>query len=233
MPQIELNSACQQSLYKQLSQNVSDSEEDDSEDEVVRFQSLPRSGGIPSTALYSPTAPQLDNHPILVTPRTEQMYLDHAAAGGGGGRGGVVSGRNILLDMNGSTSDTMAILNDGGINSTNLQDDESAPGHIMGSRKPMGTCRKICFCLSIFVCFASVVIFLWGLPCHSDLTCPVRNQRGSDGAGSRDDEDTSSSRHNWIRNFEKVEFKGVISVTTNGAEGYGKNVIFLYRYTAH
>lgn len=238
MPQIELNSACNQSLYKQLSQNVSDSDDDDSEDEVVRFQSQPRTAanpmGVSATALYSPAGPKLDNHPILVTPRTEQMYLHAATEGGGFAVGSGPNTRNILLDMGSGSgggmcpsSEAVAIFGDGGVNSTNSQDDESA-GHIMGVRKPMGPCRKFCFCLSIFVCFASVGIFLWGLPCHNELTCPARAERSNGGGGGPGDLETQ--RHNWIRDFEKVEFKSVISVTRNGAKGYGKNVIFMYRW---
>lgn len=213
MPQIELN----QSLYKQLAQHVSESDNDDSEDEVIRFQTQPRSAanpqGVSATAMYSP---KLDNHPILVTPRTEQqmMYLNVAGANGVNGRG-----CNILLDLDGgvSTSDTVAILNEG-VNSTNSQDDDASTGHIIGMRKPMSPCRKVCFGLSIFVCFASVVIFLWGLPCNNELTCPARKQAGR-----------LETSHNWIRDFMEVEFKSVISVTRNGAEDTGRNVIFMYR----
>lgn len=234
MPQIELNSAGNQSLYKQLAQNVSDSDDDDSEDEVIRFQTQPRSAanpqGVSATAMYSPTGLKLDNHPILVTPRTEQqLYLNHgsgissAAGMGSNGHGAC----NILLDLDGvvGSSDTVAILNDGGINSTNSQDDDSA-AHFRGVRKPMGPCRKVCFCLSIVVCFASVVIFLWGLPCNNALTCPARGARGR-GEGSGQE-----ASHNWIRDFEKVEFKSVISVTRNAAQG-GRNVIFMYRYRSN
>ena len=218
MPQIEqLNSA-----YKQLSQNISDSEDDSDEDEVVRFQS-PRSAanpqGILATALYSPSAPKLDNHPILMTPSSD-LYL---ASGGSASCG--LNGRNILLDLDGGTaSDTVAILNEGGINSTNSQDDEVAGRFV---RKPMGPCRRFCFCLSILVCFASVVIFLWGLPCTSEFSCPPRHSGSEQPGGGSNGE--NSEAHNWIRDFERVEFKSVISVTTNGMTGPGKNIIFIYR----
>lgn len=213
MPQIELNSVCNQSLYKQLSQNV-DSDDEDSEDEVIRFKSKPRSGpqGVAMASMSSPTAPKLENHPILIAPRTEQIYLNHAAAGRGVGV--TAGGQSILVGTQ------VAILNEGGINSTN-QDDDSADGQIIMERRPMSLCRKICFCLSIFFCFASVVIFLWGLPCNNELTCPVRSGIYQ--------ETLSSPATNWIRDFEKVEFKSVISVSTNGVNGHGKNVIFMYR----
>lgn len=216
MPQIELGgvSSNPSPLYRQLSQNESD------EDELVRFQSPPRTSSVVSTtAKYSPT-PRLDHHPILVTPhRTGQMYLNHSASI----TSGISGGHNILLDLDvSSSSDRIAVLNDGGINSTNAQDDES--GHIMAVRKPMGPCRKFCFCLSIFVCCASVAIFLWGLPCHTDsMSCPLRRSDPNQAGG-----DVDWASHNWIRDFEKVEFKGMISVTPK-TQGYGKNIIFMYR----
>lgn len=220
MPQID------PSIYKQLAQNVSDSEadDDDSEDEVVRFQTQPRSAAHPNGVTAAVYSPKFDNHPILLAPRTEMLLSQ---------------GRHVL-ELDGaaagcvSAHDTIAMLNEGGINSTNTQDDETAVGHIIGGhqRKPMSPCRRVCFYLSIFVCFASVVIFLFGLPCNNELTCPVRNEQGIRGgeSGVAGDEDGPTG-HNWIKQFEKVEFKSVISVTrtTTRRSGGAKNVIFLYR----
>lgn len=252
MPQIELNSSFNQSFYTQLSQNVSDSEDSSDEDELIRFQSPPRAstavsyshGNNAATTAVAPhlvttDAPKRDNHPILMTPHSEEMYLNSAVraatisgSGNGpkslactlnlGGSGGNTSSENSNPTTTTTTtnSDTVAILNDGGVNSTNQQDDETM-GHFL-HRKPMGPCRKICFFLSIVVCFASVALFLWGLPCDNELTCSVLRRSGA-GVGQQDEES-----RNWIRNFDKVEFKSVISVT-NGMPGYGKNLIFMYR----
>lgn len=236
MPQIELNSAFNQSFYTQLSQNVSDSDDDDSEDEVIRFQSPPRpiianhsNGNLTTTTATTPNsafttnAPKL--HPILMTPRTEEeMYLNYSVGSVAVAAGGGPKQLACTLDLDGSTSasDTLAILNDGGMNSTNTQDDESIAPSGQFIRKPMGVCRKICFCLSIFVCVASVVIFLWGLPCDSEATC------GLAGMMSGGDVDQETRSHNWIQHFDNVEFKSVISVA-KGMPGFGRNLIFMYR----
>lgn len=239
MPQIELNSAFNQSFYTQLSQNVSDSDDDDSEDEVIRFQSPPRAtianhsnGKLTTTTTTTPNCAFMTNapklHPILMTPRTEEeLYLNFsvgsvAVATGGGGSGPQQLACTLDLDGSASASDTLAILNDGGMNSTNTQDDESIASSGQFIRKPMGVCRKICFCLSIFVCVASVVIFLWGLPCDSDATCGLVGLMGGK------DGDQEARSHNWIQHFDNVEFKSVISVA-KGMPGYGKNLIFMYR----
>lgn len=231
MPQVELNGAFNQS-YTQLSQNVSDSDDDDdSEDEVIRFQSQPRAAQRPATLATTKVPRLLDNHPILMTPREDVFHNYSVDSVAVGIPGKPVNGHNshrmpCTLDLDGSAgaSDQWAVLNEG-MNSTNNQDDaETSTGHFV--RTPMGPCRKFCFCLSIFVCFASVFVFLWGLPCDSEFTCRAgRAGGGAAGVGAGGEEEAG---HNWIRHFDKVEFKSVISVTA-GTPGYGKNLIFMYR----
>lgn len=208
MPQVELNG--NQSLYTQLSQNISDTGSSSDEDEVVRFQSKKLCGNLaPANALPLDNTTFLPlNHLRQFGPSVAQLAPSHT----------------ILLDLDGS--DAVAILNDG-LNSTNMEaeEDESTSGRLIaadGRKKPMGPCRKVCFYLSILSCFMSVAVFLWALPCDNTLTCPA-SKRGQ--RGGTEDPETS---HNWIRDFEKVEFKSVISVS-DGLSGYGKNLIFMYR----
>lgn len=174
-----------QGFYTQLSQNM-DSESDD--EELVRFKST--------------DARPHKTHPILAATRNEDLYLTNQS---------VIENNN---NANGGTGcpldgDTVAILNQA-TNSTN-HDDEV----ILMPRKPMSPARKACFLLSIFVCFASVITFLWILPCNDDMVCPISHS-------------SLEPSHNWVRDYEKIEFKGIISVT-NGLRGRGKNLIFMYR----
>lgn len=210
MPQVELNG--NQSLYTQLTQNFSDSDSDD-DDEVVRFQSN-KSRGILAPGMANSNVLPLGNPNFLEMSTNQHRQIAPTAP-----LAPSRSSHTILLGLDGS--EAASILNDG-INSTNLQalEEETTSGHfIAASRRPMGPCRKACFCLSIIVCFASVALFLWALPCDNNLTCPAAGRRS---------EEVSEVSHNWIRDFEKVEFKSVISVS-DGVSGYGKNLIFMYR----
>lgn len=192
MPQIELNGGGgAQSVYTQLTQNISDSDSEDNEE--VRFQCNTRRFNM--NQLTAPTIADVSRS---------------------------LSSHTVISDID--ASDVAAIFNNG-VNSTNIQTDdgETRAGHlIIGNQKPMGPLRRICFCISIIICFASIAIFLWAFPCNSDLSCPVRRAGHSDEAGEAD------TGHNWIRDFENVEFKSVISVS-DGVAGYGKNLIFMYR----
>ncbi|XP_058122218.1 uncharacterized protein LOC131281944 [Anopheles ziemanni] len=74
--------------------------------------------------------------------------------------------------------------------------------------------RKCCFVASLAVCFLALIVFLWVIPCSDDLSCPARGER--------------VKTQNWIRNYEKIELKGVINVV-EGVHGKSKNLVFMYR----
>ncbi|XP_062549593.1 uncharacterized protein LOC134214198 isoform X2 [Armigeres subalbatus] len=74
--------------------------------------------------------------------------------------------------------------------------------------------RKCCFVASLAVCFLSLVVFLWVIPCSDDMACPAKAER--------------IMTQNWIRNYEKIELKGVINAV-DGVRGKSKNLIFMYR----
>ncbi|XP_049293890.1 uncharacterized protein LOC125769276 isoform X1 [Anopheles funestus] len=74
--------------------------------------------------------------------------------------------------------------------------------------------RKCCFVASLVICFLAVVVFLWIIPCSDELSCPARGER--------------VKTQNWIRNYEKIELKGVINVV-EGVHGKSKNLVFMYR----
>ncbi|XP_052860113.1 uncharacterized protein LOC128267341 [Anopheles cruzii] len=95
-------------------------------------------------------------------------------------------------------ADNVAILNEAG----------PIPDH------KMSTPRKCCFIASLAVCCLSLVTFLWIIPCSDDLSCPARSER--------------VKTQNWIRNYEKIELKGVINVV-EGVHGKSKNLVFMYR----
>ncbi|XP_055621017.1 uncharacterized protein LOC129765154 [Toxorhynchites rutilus septentrionalis] len=82
------------------------------------------------------------------------------------------------------------------------------------SSKKMSFPRKCCFVASLAVCFLSLVVFLWVIPCSDDMACPARVER--------------TKTQNWIRNYEKIELKGVINVV-EGVRGKSKNLILMYR----
>ncbi|XP_053665585.1 uncharacterized protein LOC128714730 [Anopheles marshallii] len=74
--------------------------------------------------------------------------------------------------------------------------------------------RKCCFVASLVICFLAVIVFLWIIPCSDELSCPARAER--------------VKTQNWIRNYEKIELKGVINVV-EGVHGKSKNLVFMYR----
>ncbi|XP_065086789.1 uncharacterized protein LOC135708615 [Ochlerotatus camptorhynchus] len=82
------------------------------------------------------------------------------------------------------------------------------------SKRKMSFPRKCCFVASLAVCFLSLVVFLWVIPCSDEFACPARAER--------------IKTQNWIRNYEKIELKGVINVV-EGVHGKSKNLIFMYR----
>uniref|UniRef100_A0A2M4CGD2 Putative guanylate cyclase n=1 Tax=Anopheles darlingi TaxID=43151 RepID=A0A2M4CGD2_ANODA len=89
-----------------------------------------------------------------------------------------------------------------------LHETGSLPDH------KMSLPRKCCFVASLAVCFLALVTFLWIIPCSDDLSCPARAER--------------VKTQNWIRNYEKIELKGVINVV-EGVHGKSKNLVFMYR----
>lgn len=91
-----------------------------------------------------------------------------------------------------------------------LQDDIP----IIKSRKSMSPLRKVLFVISILVCFFTIFIFLWVIPCDENLTCPavVRNDGTS----------------NWEKTYHGIELKNAINVV-RGVGGRSKNLIFLFR----
>ncbi|XP_055688684.1 uncharacterized protein LOC129793097 [Lutzomyia longipalpis] len=82
------------------------------------------------------------------------------------------------------------------------------------TKEGMSGSRKVLFFLSIGLCVFVIVGFLWLLPCSDTATC----SSGEKGAKT----------HNWLRDYEKIELKGVIN-TAAGLKGRGKNLIFMYR----
>ncbi|XP_001849162.2 uncharacterized protein LOC6039568 [Culex quinquefasciatus] len=88
--------------------------------------------------------------------------------------------------------------------------------HEAGSipERKMSVPRKCCFVASLLVCFLSLVLFLWVIPCSDEMACPAKAER--------------TKTQNWIRNYEKIELKGVINVV-EGVRGKSRNLIFMYR----
>lgn len=80
--------------------------------------------------------------------------------------------------------------------------------------RKMSVPRKCCFVASLMVCFLSLVLFLWVIPCSDVMACPAKAER--------------TKTQNWIRNYEKIELKGVINVV-EGVRGKSRNLIFMYR----
>lgn len=160
----------------------------------------------------------------------------HHQSGGRFGRGGGFT--TTAIAMNGTTTvkggsrnhvlggDGMAIGNslyNGLASPSDVEDangvfhaDNVAILHETGSLsgRKMSFPRKCCFVASLAVCFLSLVVFLWVIPCSDDLACPARGER--------------VKTQNWIRNYEKIELKGVVNVV-EGVRGKSKNLIFMYR----
>lgn len=80
--------------------------------------------------------------------------------------------------------------------------------------QPMSSMRKLCFIVSIFVCLLTVVLFVWVLPCSDGDACSAENEH--------------IQTHNWLRNYERVELKGMINVV-RGVRGRSMNLVFMYR----
>ncbi|EAA11488.4 AGAP005946-PA [Anopheles gambiae str. PEST] len=163
-------------------------------------------------------------------------------SGGGGGSSGARGGIPTAIMMNGmkgrpvaevratvgsagGTENGGAALYNGGY-PPSPSDVEDASGvfhadnvailHEAGSipDRKMSFPRKCCFVASLVVCFLAVVVFLWIIPCSDELSCPARAER--------------VKTQNWIRNYEKIELKGVINVV-EGVHGKSKNLVFMYR----
>lgn len=89
------------------------------------------------------------------------------------------------------------------------------PGSLLRSKlkKPqrqMSNTRKFFFCLSILVCFLTIAIFLWVLPCSTEYECPVRIS-------------------NWDKQLESFELIGRISTIRNKYKHVvGLGVLFLW-----
>lgn len=81
-------------------------------------------------------------------------------------------------------------------------------------KQPMTPLRKLCLASSIIVCFMTVIIFLWVLPCADDATCPA----------ARPKHHLSS----WEKDYEGIELMGPINIV-NGLPGKCKNLVFLFR----
>lgn len=95
---------------------------------------------------------------------------------------------------------------------TNMLDD--APMIKDGYRKPMSHLRKLFFSLSILICFLTIVVFLWVLPCSEDETCPSVSHQMK----------TSS----WEKPYHGIELMGPINVV-KGVTGHSNNLVFLLR----
>lgn len=95
---------------------------------------------------------------------------------------------------------------------TNMMDD--SPMIKDGYKKPMSPIRKFFFTLSILICFLTIVVFLWILPCSEDATCPAVIQK--------------SKISNWEKPYHGIELMGPINVV-KGISGYSKNLVLLFR----
>lgn len=72
----------------------------------------------------------------------------------------------------------------------------------------MSLARKYCFLFSILVCFLTIAIFLWVLPCSDYDTCPMHIS-------------------NWENQHEDLEFKGRINVVKSAfANSYNVALLF-------
>lgn len=82
-----------------------------------------------------------------------------------------------------------------------------------GYKKPMSTIRKIFFVISILICFLTIIIFLWVLPCSADATCAVT---------------TSKHSSSWEKAYHGIELMGPINIV-KGLPGHCKNLVVLFR----
>ncbi|XP_055603605.1 uncharacterized protein LOC129751876 [Uranotaenia lowii] len=160
-------------------------------------------GGVLVSATGGPGAG--NGHQMSVASRNHQHQM--AINGSGGEKGNAFS--NSLYNGLASPSD---VEDANGV----FHADNVAILHEAGSvgERRMSFPRKCCFVASLVVCFMSLVVFLWVIPCSDDLACPARAER--------------TKTQNWIRNYEKIELKGVINVV-EGVRGKSKNLVFMYR----
>lgn len=92
--------------------------------------------------------------------------------------------------------------------SVSILQDDKFPEH-------MSILRKFFFILSIFVCFLTVVIFLWILPCSELGQCAASNK-------------IKVKKSSWENPYHDIELKGGINVV-DGAPGREKNLVLLFR----
>lgn len=78
----------------------------------------------------------------------------------------------------------------------------------------MSFMRRCAFIASILVCFFTVIVFLWGIPCSNVGSCS-RN-------------DWQEKTINWEFPYEEIELSGAVQVV-DGALPHTKNLIFIYR----
>ncbi|XP_077296609.1 uncharacterized protein LOC143918545 [Arctopsyche grandis] len=97
---------------------------------------------------------------------------------------------------------------DSNIESVSILQDDKIP-------ERMSILRKFFFVLSIFVCFLTVIIFLWVLPCSEFGQCSVSNS-------------VKLKKSSWENPYHDIELKGAISVV-DGAPGRDKNLVLLFR----
>lgn len=97
---------------------------------------------------------------------------------------------------------------------SDLTDDNIAILQKTPTKPSMSFLRKCCFIFSIQMCFVTVFVFIWALPCSDQLACPVRNEE--------------IRTHKWIREYEDIELKGMINVV-DGRRGRSKNLVLMYR----
>ncbi|XP_044736266.1 protein FAM234A [Chrysoperla carnea] len=103
---------------------------------------------------------------------------------------------------------------DNGFPNIHLQDDVPIIKDGGKTTNRMSPLRQFLFVSSILLCFLTIFIFVWVLPCDEDLTCPsvIRNEYTS----------------NWEQTYHGIELKNVISVVS-GVSGRSRNLVFLFR----
>lgn len=78
--------------------------------------------------------------------------------------------------------------------------------------EPMSQTRKVFFLISIFGTILLVLVFLL-LPCESNCVAPTGYIK----------------TRNWMRSYEKMEFKGDINTVVQVEGPHPRNLVFLYR----
>lgn len=95
-----------------------------------------------------------------------------------------------------------------------LTDDNIAILQEIPSKPPMTFLRKCCFILSLQLCFVTIFVFIWILPCSDRFSCPIQSEE--------------ILTHKWMREYEDIELKGMINVV-DGRRGRSKNLVLMYR----